>query len=179
MPHTEVSLRAVAVRLDVTPPALIKHFGGTTGFLAALGTMQWERLHRSLATERSDLIALALTDVMWSFDNPHRFRLLYEPSLWMWETDPQEPSQRRQQTSGEIRRMTEAKFNCYVHFLNAAGNDELLTKMVTSLTTGLALEFVNERLFAGESDEQKRRDLCEKLASTLIRKAVGGRRTNL
>ncbi len=184
MPHARISLRAVALELDVTPPALIKYLGSTTGYLAALAAMQWARLEIALNEAGEDRQALALSYVMWAFDNPHRFRLLYEPTLWASQTESTavgRSEERRKQTTREVKGMAKARNACFGYFVGAevqAGGSkdrvDLRAKFLTSLATGLALEFVNERLYSEERDEVVRRGICEALAKKIFGEAVKG-----
>lgn len=152
--HDTISLRDIAAAAGGTHPAVLKQFGSQLGFMAELAARQWYLASAALEASDSSPMGMALADIEYSTRHPHRFRLMYDPHLWDRLTDPERHSPGRERLA--LERMEGARDANYL-VLEQAMSDAGLgnrTRLVASLLTGLAFEFVNERLFDGDIDKQ-------------------------
>lgn len=117
---------------------------------------------------------------MWSADNPSRFRLMYEPDLWTWR--PTTPRLRGEPLTEQwLERMEAERNTCFADFqvsvatvdsMPRAIGRETYTRLVTSLATGLAFEFVNEDLYHHLPAGSDRRQYREQHALAILRAAL-------
>lgn len=152
-PHSELTLGVVAKACGKQPPSLHKAFGSHIGFLATLAAMQWERATAAAQGSGTTPMDLALGDIRFAIEHPHRFRLMYEGALWSIATDPAHQGPEREREGLEaMERYRDANYTLFEGVMQ--GRSEREVRLVAALLTGLSFEFVNERLFDGKHEEQ-------------------------
>jgi hypothetical protein len=153
-PHAALSLGVVAAACGARGPSLHKAFGSHAGFLATLAAMQWERATVAARAAGSDPLEIALADIAFAIDHPHRFRLMYDGALWTMVTDPAyDGPPREREALAALERYRDENFALLQESL-ADDPDPLRVRMVAALLTGLSFEFVNERLYQGDREQQ-------------------------
>lgn len=154
--HAELTFGMMAKDEAVlgTPPSLHKAFGSHAGFLAALAARQWERATEAVLAVQGGILELALADIAFAIDHPHRFRLMYEASLWSLVTaaDYSGP-EREHEALRQLEALRDRNYECFAKVLEPiAGEDGV--RLIAALVTGLSFEFVNERHLSQSREEQ-------------------------
>lgn len=88
-PTDEISLRALAREIGVSPTAAYRHFASKNALFAAIAEQGFEELRQTLlrANERypddfeQEFIELGMIYVQWAVDNPERYQLLFDSPL--------------------------------------------------------------------------------------------------
>ncbi len=172
--HADLSLGALARGLNKQVPSVHKAVGSHMGFLAALGAIQWSRANEHLDQARQDPLSLALADIAFAIDHPHRFRLMYDHQLWAAATAAGGESTPREQEA--LDTMTAGRDRNFLFFERAlrtgAPDDMSRARLIAALLTGLSFEFVNEGLFPGITDPAARRAAQLEHAEELLRRVI-------
>lgn len=186
-----VSLRVIANHLKatgtpVTHTALLAHFDGLDALLKEVAAAWWDDLADTLEQARTahtdaldQLFAMSAAYVGFAVDHPHRFRLMYDTNLWkdaLHEDDDL--------TGTRLEAGRDRGFASFVDAVTAAQSSGRLarnipavraTRLITSLSHGLAMEFIDERLGEGPfvpAPQRRRWQLTH--AAELLQLAVRG-----
>lgn len=187
-----VSLRSLAhaVRSAGTPvthTALLAHFHGLDALLAEVAAAWWECCADAIEAAQTthgdavgQLYAMSTAYIGYAIDHPHRFRLMYDTTLWETavRSEDDEPSGAR---LAEGRDRGFAAFVVAVDEGQAAGQLSSalplvsIARLLASLSHGLAMEFIDERLGEGifaEASDLRQWQLGH--ASELLHLAIRG-----
>lgn len=182
--HHSFRLREIAALVSDKPggvshTAVFGHYASMPDYLTALASRWWARLEAALLSGPADTpTELGLRYVGFALDHPHAFRLMYDAGLW----DSPEQTKVSPHRHEEMRA---ARDGCVMQFALATGSmpwahelppDDvwLRARLFASLAHGLAMEFLDERLFSEVTDSAARRREQLRHAKELLELAVIG-----
>jgi Tetracyclin repressor-like, C-terminal domain len=183
-PHSSFRLREIAALVPDKPggvshTAVFGHYDSMPDYLTAMAGRWWSRLEADLASGPDDSpVELGVRFVSFALDHPQAFRLMYDPGLW---GAPAPGSV----LAGRHEAMRTARDACVMQFALATGvipwaaalpPDAVWrrARLFASLAHGLAMEFLDERLFGQAGDGIERRKAQLKDAEELLELAVTG-----
>jgi AcrR family transcriptional regulator len=183
-PHSSFRLREIAALVPGKPggvshTAVFGHYDSMPDYLTALAARWWSMLEAELRSGPDDTpVELGVRYVSFALDHPHAFRLMYDPGL-LGASVPGRALARRHEA------MRAARDACVMQFALATGVMPwaaalppdavwLRARLLASLAHGLAMEFLDERLFGHASDGIERRKVQLTHARELLELAVTG-----
>lgn len=137
-----ISLREVARRAGVSPPATYRHFGDKQALLAAVAQKGFEDFGRALSeaisTADDPLAAMGQAYVRFAVARPGRFRLMYGPAIvdrarypglqqaWAGASEAMRTALMARSPSASDAAVTSLKLWCMVHGLSQLILDGML-----------------------------------------------------
>jgi len=188
-PHESFRLRELAAlvpekRGGVSHTAVFGHYNSMPDYLTALAARWWAVLSEQvrLRSSADTPVELGVRYVAFALENPHAFRLMYDAALW----DSSEESKVSPHRQDEMRAARNACFEQFalavrvLPWAQALSTDQvrLRARLFASLAHGLAMEFLDERLFGEVKDARARTKAQLRHARELLELAVVGAGTS-